>query len=103
MTAPVISKKDYMAFALPSSYNEETVPIPTNSNVKIKIDPEKTLAVLRFSGKTSRNKVEKQIEKLLEILKNNNLKTINDPILMRYNSPFAPGFMRRNEVGVKIK
>jgi hypothetical protein len=103
MTAPVISKKDYMAFALPSSYNEETIPIPTNSDVKIKIDPEKTLAVLRFSGKTSGKKVEKQIEKLYEILKNNNIQTIDDPILMRYNSPFAPGFMRRNEVGLEIK
>jgi hypothetical protein len=103
MTAPVISKKDYMAFVLPSLYDEKTVPIPTNSQVNIKHQPEKTLAVLRFSGKTSRKQVEKQIKKLLEILKNNNIKTIDDPVLMRYNSPFAPGFMRRNEVAVEIK
>ena len=103
MTAPVISKKDYMAFVLPSSYNKDTVPVPSNPEVNINHQPEKTLAVLRFSGKTSRKKVEKQIEKLLEILKNNNIQIIDDPILMRYNSPFAPGFLRRNEVAVEIK
>jgi effector-binding domain-containing protein len=103
MTAPVFSKEDYMAFALPSSYDIDTVPIPTNSEIKIKHQPEKTIAVLRFSGRTSRKQVEKQIEKLLEILKSNNIQIIDDPILMRYNSPFAPGFMRRNEVAVEIK
>ncbi|NLH26447.1 MAG: heme-binding protein, partial [Methanomicrobiales archaeon] len=25
------------------------------------------------------------------------------PFLMRYNAPYTPGFMRRNEVGVEIK
>jgi DNA gyrase inhibitor GyrI len=102
MTAPVISKEDYMAFVLPPTYNKETVPVPTNLEVKIENQPEKTLAVLRFSGKTSRKKVEKQIEKLFALLKNNNIKIINEPILMRYNSPFAPGFLRRNEVAVEI-
>jgi len=103
MTAPVISKEDYMAFIIPSSYDEETVPIPTNSNVKIKHQPEKTLAVLRFSGKTSRKKVEKQIERLLGTLEKNQIQIIDKPILMRYNSPFAPGFIRRNEVAIEIK
>jgi hypothetical protein len=103
MTAPVITKKDYMAFVLPSNYNKDTVPIPANSEVKIKYQSEKIFAVLRFSGKTPKIKVEKQIAKLLEIINNHNLKIINDPILMRYNSPFAPGFIRRNEVAVEIK
>src|SRR5512139_2101649 len=50
MTAPVITGKNYMAFALPSSYSKETVPIPTNPAVKIEIRQEKTMAVLQFSG-----------------------------------------------------
>jgi len=60
MTAPVITKENYMAFVLPSSYNIDTVPIPSNPEVNIKHQPEKTLAVLRFSGKTSKKQVEKQ-------------------------------------------
>jgi len=41
MTVPVITKKDYMAFALLSSYTKENVPIPTNSAVKIEIQSKK--------------------------------------------------------------
>jgi hypothetical protein len=102
MTAPVISKKEYMAFVLPSYYNEKSVPIPLDSNVKIKVQQEKIFAVLRFSGRTSKKLVEKQKEKLYEILKNNKIQIIDNLILMRYNSPFAPGFIRRNEVAVEI-
>jgi hypothetical protein len=102
MTAPVISKNEYMAFVLPSYYNKETVPTPKNEEVKIKIQKEKTYAVLRFRGRTSNKSVQRYIEKLLNILKNNNIKMKDDPILMRYNSPFAPGFIRRNEVAIEI-
>jgi len=102
MTAPVITKDNYIAFVLPSHYDKETVPTPKNNDVKIKIKQEKTYAVLRFSGKTSEPRVQKYIKKLLQILKNNNIIMKDDPILMRYNSPFAPGFIRRNEVAVEI-
>jgi len=102
MTAPVITKENYMAFILPSYYKKETVPIPLDNEVKIKFQEEKKFAVLRFSGKTSKKRVEKQIEKLFVTLNNQKIKIKSDPILMRYNSPFAPGFMRRNEVAVEI-
>ena len=102
MTAPVISKDSFMAFVLPSFYNEQTVPIPLDHEVKIKVQPEKIYAVLRFSGRTFRNRIQKQIEKLYSILKSENIKIKDGPILMRYNSPFTPGFLRRNEVAVEI-
>jgi hypothetical protein len=30
------------------------------------------------------------------------MQAVGAPVLMRYNSPFTPGFMRRNEVGVQV-
>jgi hypothetical protein len=41
-------------------------------------------------------------EELLRVLKENGISTRGSPFLMRYNSPFAPGFLRRNEVGVEV-
>lgn len=102
MTAPVINKNNYMAFVMPSSYNESTIPRPKNQKVKIEVEPEKKVAVLKFSGYTSDKKVNEKIKDLLEIVKNNKLKTKGEPFLMRYNSPFAPGFIRRNEVAIEI-
>jgi len=102
MTAPVITGKNYMAFALPSSYNKETVPIPTNPVVKIETQKDKTMAVLQFSGRTNETRVQKNIQKLITTLKNHSMQIKGEPILMRYNSPFTPGFLRRNEVAVEI-
>ena len=102
MTAPVITRKNYMAFSLPSSFTKETIPIPTNPAVKIEIHPEKTMAVLQFSGRTVETKVQKNIQKLITMLKNHTMQKKGEPVLMRYNSPFTPGFLRRNEVAVEI-
>ena len=103
MTAPVITKDKYMAFVLPYTYNQETVPMPENNEVKIQKQQEKTYAVFRFSGKTNEKRVQKYFQKLLNIVKDNNITIKGSPILMRYNSPFAPGFIRRNEVAVEIE
>jgi len=102
MTAPVISKKESMAFVLPSSYTRQTTPIPLNPAVKIQVQPERDLAVLRFSGRTTDARVTKFQKKLEEMVQSQGLQGKGDPILMRYNSPFTPGFLRRNEVGIEI-
>jgi hypothetical protein len=46
--------------------------------------------------------VKKNTHTLLSTLKNQNIQVKGEPILMRYNSPFTPGFLRRNEVAVEI-
>ena len=102
MTSPVISKSDYMAFILPSSFDEKSVPIPIDSNVRIKVEPKRKLAVIRFSGYSTDSKIKKFENILLNELKKNNIKLKGDPLLMRYNSPFAPSFIRRNEIGVEV-
>jgi hypothetical protein len=102
MTAPVVTRENYIAFAMPSSYTKDTLPTPTNPLVHIEIQPEKTMAVLRFSGRTPEKTVKKNTHTLLSTLKNQNIQVKGEPILMRYNSPFTPGFLRRNEVAVEI-
>ncbi len=102
MTAPVISRNNYMAFSLPSTYTKDTVPVPTNPSVKIEVQPKKTMAVLRFGGHTPEKRVQKYIQDLLTIVRDNKITMNGEPVLMRYNSPFTPGFLRRNEVAVEI-
>ena len=102
MTAPVVTRNNYMAFAIPFSYNKDTVPIPTNPSVKIEVQPKKILAVLRFGGRTRDKRIQKYIQELIAILKTHKIQIKGEPVLMRYNSPFTPGFLRRNEVAVEI-
>ena len=49
-----------LAFALPSAYTEEIIPIPTNSAIKIVIHPEKTMTVLRLSGRSVETRLQKK-------------------------------------------
>jgi len=38
---------------------------------------------------------------LFDTLEEHELRVLGSVFLMRYNAPFTPGFMRRNEVGVE--
>jgi len=103
MTAPVISTENCMAFILPPELTLETAPEPTNPQVRLRKMEPRRMAVLRFRGRTGQNAVQKRTTELLDILENNNIKTVNKPLLMRYNPPFIPGIFRRNEVGAEIE
>jgi effector-binding domain-containing protein len=102
MTSPVIDFSNSMAFVVPSKYSIETVPVPTDRSMMIRELPERYVATIRFKGFAWRDKVEKQTNKLLKWLLEENIQTLGEPFLMQYNPPFIPGFLRRNEVGVAI-
>ena len=102
MTAPVISEGYSMSFVVPSKYTMETVPTPTDERIRIQEVPERLLAVTRFSGGAREGAVGEQKAKLLSVLRENGVETVGEPFLMRYNNPWTPGFMRRNEVGIEI-
>jgi len=102
MTAPVIRGGDSMSFIVPSKYTLESVPIPNDRRVRIHEVPERQIAVIRFGGWARERSIENQKSKLISVLRRNGIGFIGELFLMRYNSPWIPGFMRRNEVGVEI-
>ncbi len=103
MTAPVITQQDSMAFVLPQDYSLQTVPQPNNPKIVIKLQKKTTYAVLRFSGRSTMSSIHEHTQRLDELVAQHHLKPISAHILMRYNSPFAPGFLRRNEIAVEIE
>jgi effector-binding domain-containing protein len=103
MTAPVISGEGSMSFVVPSKYAMEDVPEPNDDRIRIQEVPERRLAVVRFRGRAGQKSVEKQKARLLDVLRRNGVETVGEPFLMRYNSPWIPGFMRRNEIGIEIR
>jgi hypothetical protein len=102
MTSPVITDGDSMSFIVPSIFTRETVPEPTDPQVIIQDLAAKSLAVLRFSGWGRSDTVDKKKQLLLDTLTRNNIKPQGEVILMRYNPPFTPWFLRRNEVAVEV-
>jgi hypothetical protein len=102
MTTPVISDPASFSFALPERYDLQTAPRPLDPRVRIVGVPSRLVAVLQFSGRAYAREVIVREEELLRVLRENGIGTKGSPFLMRYNSPFTPGFLRRNEVGVEV-
>jgi hypothetical protein len=103
MTAPVVSDKRTMSFVMPAGTTRDETPDPIDSRVRIAVIPERDIAALRFSGFAPPEDVETETSRLLEGLKNEGVVTTGQLFLMRYDAPWTPGFLRRNEVAIEIR
>jgi hypothetical protein len=103
MTAPVLSETGSIAFIMPEGFTLETTPEPLDDRVKIVEIPERVVAALRFSGRWSASIFNKKSQELLAEIEDSGLKVIGQVFSMRYNGPFTPWFLRRNEVAVAVE
>ncbi len=101
MTAPVVTDEK-MSFILPQDMNPEDAPTPDGQAIEFTTVPPRKLATLTFSWWTSQSRVEKKRAELLEVLLEYDIETKGGVFLMRYNDPWTPPFLRRNEVAVEI-
>ncbi|OAQ52633.1 hypothetical protein HTG_13495 [Natrinema mahii] len=106
MTAPVRTGSDggdvTMAFYLPQTYTSETAPTPTDADVRLVVEPPRTVAVRRFSWYATDERVRRERERLSEELTRRGLEADGEPALLQYNDPWTPPFMRTNEIEVPV-
>jgi len=102
MTSPVVSDEQSMSFVMPGGKEIDKMPDPLDHRVKITSLPPREIAVIRFKGYATREDVHDVKSRLLDGLKKSGISPIGQPVLMRYNAPWTPGFLRRNEVGIEI-
>ncbi len=107
MTAPVnqerIEGKWRIAFVMPSKYTLETLPEPIDDQVKLKEVRGRLAAVVRYSGTWSRDRYEEKKGRLEDWIRQKSLVPAGEPIFARYNPPFMPWFLRRNEVWIPVE
>jgi len=106
MTAPVATEAGAgrlrMQFFLPARYTAENAPRPIDPRIRIVPLPEERLAVVRFSGRTTAERVERHTTTLLEALGGSSWRPTGTPVLLGYDPPFTLPFLRRNEVAVRV-
>jgi len=102
MTTPVISDEQSMSFVMPAGKTEKDIPEPTDPRVLISTLPPHEIAVIRFKGYAGPDEINAVRVRLLEGLGKAGISWTGQPYLMRYNAPWTPGFLRRNEVGIAI-
>lgn len=107
MTAPVQETLDVaqpvMAFTMPSEYRMSDLPNPQDENVELIEIPERSVAVIRFSGWASNKKTKYYKNQLKKQLAEAPYSIVGEPSLNQYNPPWTLPFLRRNEIMIPIK
>ena len=106
MTAPVVQTGGpggwTVRFIMPSAYSLATLPTPNDRRVRLVTLPAARLAVIRFSGLARPEDVTKKTAELNASIAAHRLRAIGPASLARYDPPWTPWFMRRNEVTIPI-
>ncbi|WP_295438108.1 heme-binding protein [uncultured Thiodictyon sp.] len=106
MTAPVTQAAApggfLVQFVLPKDVTLASAPEPLDPRVKLREVPPSRVAVIRFSGFWSESNYNEHLAKLQAALRAANLAWSGEPVYSRYNPPFTPWFMRRNEIWLHL-
>jgi hypothetical protein len=106
MTAPVgQSPADggwAVSFMMPSSYTMDTIPRPSDPSVQLRAVPSHRAAVIRYSGFWSEGRYREHLQELASWIVAQGLERSGDPVWARYDPPFKPWFMRRNEILIPV-
>jgi len=105
MTTPVLmtgTESGTMSFVVPKEVARKGAPTPSNPEVSLHELPAARYAAYQFSGSSKPGPSEKAAAKLMAWAKSQHLHTEGSPLFAYYNPPWTPGFMRRNEVLIRI-
>ena len=106
MTVPVTQEnKDgnmKMQFYLPSKFNIDNAPKPSNPEIKVLNIESGYYAVIKYSGRSSDKNFIKNKNILEKELKKDDIIILSPPIRASYNSPFTLPILKRNEVMFRI-
>jgi hypothetical protein len=104
MTSPVHMDMNTasMSFVMPSSFNEENLPKPYDSGIKIERTDDAYVAAIRFGGYASDKDIRNYSERLKSILEEKGIKWYGNFRYLGYNPPFQ--FIgRKNEIIVNVE
>ncbi len=107
MTAPVgqtqVDGKWVISFMMPSSFTMDSIPKPKDERIALRSVPEQTMAAIRYSGFWSESGYQKNKSRLEKWIDKRGYTALGQPVWARYNAPFMPWFLRRNEVLIPIE
>ena len=107
MTLPVSQQqknaKWLVSFMMPSNYSLGELPKPEDSSIMLRELPARNVASIKYSGFWSEEKYLYNLDLLNIWISNQELNIIGLPIWARYDAPYTPWFMRRNEILIPIE
>lgn len=107
MTAPVLQGSasggaHAVAFVLPADIPADRAPAPNDDSLVVRPMAATTTAAMTYSGRWTQDSYDRHCALLLAAVAREGLVPVGEPRFARYNPPFTPWFLRRNEVLVDI-
>jgi len=107
MTAPVTqtplaSGSHLVQFVLPHGVTMANAPEPLDARVQLREVVPTQVAVIRYSGFWSEANYNEHLDALQAALISAKLTWTGEPVYARYNAPFTPWFLRRNEIWLRL-
>lgn len=106
MTSPVGQQaragKWVVSFMMPASFTLESAPEPKDPTVVLRRVPARQVAAVRYSGFWSEEGYLRNLAKLQGWIERKGWRTDGGPVWARYDPPFMPWFLRRNEILVPV-
>ena len=108
MTAPVTRVESgddawTVAFVMPSEWTMDTLPVPNNPDVTLRVEPGQLMATVRFSGRASQRDYNEKEVALNSWIKEQGYTVVGPSRYAGYNAPMVPGPLRRNEVMIPVE
>lgn len=107
MTAPVEQQRAgarwRIAFVLPASYTLANAPQPKDDSVVLAEAPPRRMAVVRYRGTWSEARYDEELVALRKFMGKRGLTAVGEPVFARYDPPFMPWFLRRNEIQIPVQ
>ena len=107
MTAPVNQEKKEsqwrVTFIMPVEYTLETLPEPIDEHVRLLEEPGRLMAAVRYSGTWSEASYQENKSLLEEYIQKRGWTQKGAAVWARYDPPFMPWFLRRNEILIPIE
>jgi hypothetical protein len=106
MTAPVTQGGGpgawVVRFIMPRGSTLPNLPTPNDARVHLRALPPNRIAVARFSGLAGDKDILRETETLEAFLAEYHLRAAGKASLARYDPPWTPWFMRRNEIWIPL-
>ena len=101
---PLRSEADsyLVQFVLPKGLSTQSAPVPKDERVRVRDVKTIQVAVIVYSGRWTTGNYEEHLAKLMATLAEKGIPWKGEPAYARYNPPFTPWFMRRNEIWLTL-
>lgn len=91
-----------VSFVMPPERTVADLPLPDDDRVMLRELQPRTVAALRFSGRSGSERVRRASERLMDQARSHGIEVLGEPAFAGYDAPSTLPLLRRNEVWVQV-